>query len=48
MDIKKGARNKALDEIFDIIADDGYALTFQSMGKYRTALMGLILELKEN
>ena len=29
---------KALN-IYDIIADDSYAITFQSMGQYRTALL---------
>jgi hypothetical protein len=35
-----------MDEIRELIASDSYAMTFQSLGQYRTALLRAIAEIQ--
>lgn len=39
---------KELDTLFDLIADDKTAITYQSMGQYRTMLLKEVNKLKRN
>ena len=41
------AYNKALAEAAKLIGNDAYAISFQTMGQYRTALIAAIEKLKE-
>ena len=40
-------KNKALNELYKLIDNDMYAMTFQSIAQYRTALKCRIVELIE-